>query len=228
MFGTISEELLLSSNFDYNKNNTESDFILDVNPHDYEFNGSATVEVIINGNRIDNVNYSLVAFDDDECIGIAKPYQFPLNDLYVFGLMMYNNKEKASLSFKLYDENKNEYIDLEQKINFIQDMRLGDGLNPLIMTNSIDIPDAFDISAAYPNPFNPIVNFDINLNDDAFISASVFNISGQKVADIYEGNLSSGMSTISWNAMGFASGIYFINIESTNGLLSSQKISLLK
>ena len=225
---TYPSNRLLSLSFDNSKNNVADNFVLDVNPHDYEFNGSATIEVIIDGNKIDNTDYSLVAFDGEECIGITKPYRFPLNDLYVFGLMMYNNEENASLSFKIYDESKNEYIDLDQKINFISDMHLGDGLNPIVMTSTVNVPDEFNISAAYPNPFNPIVNFDINLNSDTFISASVFNISGQKIANIYEGNLNSGMSTLSWNAMGFASGIYFINIESNEGLLSSKKISLLK
>ena len=41
-------------------------------------------------------------------------------------------------------------------------------------------------------------------------------------------NLELGNNTLSWNAIGFSSGIYFINIESNNGLVSSQKISLLK
>ena len=225
---TYPSDGLLSSNFIDNKNNIVDNFIVDVNPHDYEFNGSATIEVVVDGNKINNTDYSLAAFNGDQCVGITKPYKFPLNDLYVFGLMMYSNEENAFLSFKLYDENKNEYIDLDQKIDFISDMHLGDGLNPIVMTSTVNVPNEFDISAAYPNPFNPIVNFDISLSSDTFISASVFNISGQKIANIYEGSLNSGMSTISWNAMGFASGIYFINIESNNGLLSSQKISLLK
>jgi hypothetical protein len=107
-------------------------------------------------------------------------------------------------------------------------MRLGNGLNPVVFTDNSSIPNNFEISAAYPNPFNPIVNFDVELSNETFISASVFNLLGQKVAEIYEGNLNEGMNTLSWDAIGFASGIYFINIESHNVLLSSQKISLLK
>ncbi len=184
--------------------------------------------MIIDDSKITNMNYYLAAFDGDECVGLAKPYQFPLNDLYLFGLMMYNNNEQASLSFKLYDIDRNKYIDLNQRLTFNSDMHLGNGLNPVIFTDNNSIPDDFKISAAYPNPFNPIVNFDISLGDETFISVSVFNISGQKISQIYEGSLNKGMNTLSWNAMGFASGIYFINIESDNMLLSSQKISLLK
>jgi len=108
-------------------------------------------------------------------------------------------------------------------------MRIGNGLNPLVLeVNSQIIPNHFEVSSAYPNPFNPIVNFDIDLVNSSYISASVYNLAGQKVDDIYRGNLESGNNTLSWNAIGFSSGIYFINIESDNGLISSQKISLLK
>ena len=141
---------------------------------------------------------------------------------------MYNNDEQASLSFKLYDMNQNQYIDLDQRLTFNSDMRLGNGLEPVIFTNTDFMPDDFKISAAYPNPFNPTVSFDITLVEETFVSASVFNLSGQKIAEIHEGNLNQGINTLSWNAMGFASGIYFVNIESGNGLIATQKISLLK
>ena len=225
---TYPSDGVLSISQDDNEIDINNTLRWNVNPHDYEFNGSATIEIIIDGFKINNTDYYLAAFDGNECVGLAKPYQFPLNDLYVFGLMMHNNKEQASLSFKLYDINKNKYIDLDQRLSFNSDMHLGNGLNPVVFTDNSSIPDEYKISAAYPNPFNPVVNFDVELSNETFISASVFNLSGQKVTEIYNGKLNEGMNTLSWNAIGFASGIYFINIESYNTLLSSQKISLLK
>ena len=142
---------------------------------------------------------------------------------------MYNNSEYASLNFKVYDVINNKYYDISNDFNFISDMRIGNGLNPLVLeVNSQIIPNHFEVSSAYPNPFNPIVNFDIDLVNSSYISASVYNLAGQKVDEIYKGNLESGNNTLSWNAIGFSSGIYFINIESDNALVSSQKISLLK
>ena len=55
-------------------------------------------------------------------VGLSKPYKFPLNDSYVFGLMMYNNSEHASLNFKVYDVINNKYYDISNDLNFISDM----------------------------------------------------------------------------------------------------------
>ena len=221
---TYPSDALMSQNSPDDSYLADSFHTWDVNPHDYEFNGSATIEVVIDGMKINNEDYYIAAFDNDECVGLSKPYKFPLNDSYVFGLMMYNNSEHASLNFKVYDVINNKYYDISNDLNFISDMRIGNGLNPLVLeVNSQIIPNHFEVSSAYPNPFNPIVNFDIDLVNSSYISASVYNLAGQKVDDIYRGNLESGNNTLSWNAIGFSSGIYFINIESDNGLISSQK-----
>ena len=90
------------------------------------------------------------------------------------------------------------------------------------------MPQTIDVSSAYPNPFNPVVNFNVELGSEKLISASVFNIKGQKVSDVFEGTLHQGLTRLSWNASGFSSGIYFINVQSNGEFISSQKISLLK
>ena len=84
-------------NKDYKVNPT----LWEVNPHDYEFNGSITAQIKIENQNIDSENFLLAAFEGDECVGVAKADKFPLNDLYVFGLMMYNNKENAKVDFKV-------------------------------------------------------------------------------------------------------------------------------
>ena len=185
-------------------------------------------ELKLDNKNISSENYYLAAFEAEKCIGVSKAYQFPLNDNYVFGLMIYNNKETANITFKVYDLDNGIYMDLDQSMEFYSDMRHGNGLNPVILTNSVDTPNEFTISNAYPNPFNPIVNFDIDLNNQTFITASIYNINGQKVSDVYSGYLDAGLNKMSWDAHGYASGIYFINIESNCMLISTQKISLLK
>ena len=154
--------------------------------------------------------------------------KFPLNDSYVFGLMMYNNKEYANLHFKLYDLDKNRYIDLKKTLAFESDMHLGNGFTPVLFNETNVLPESVSVSSAYPNPFNPVVSFDVDLISEKSISASIFNLKGQKVADVFEGTLYEGLNTLFWNATGFSSGIYFINIQSNGEIVSSQKISLLK
>ena len=199
-----------------------------VNPHDYEFNGSITAQLMIDDKEVDSGNYILAAFEGDQCIGSTQAYKFPLNDSYVFGLMIYNNKETANISFKVYDQDNNQYIDLNESMAYYSDMHLGDGLNPVTLNSQTELPEQFLISNAYPNPFNPTVNFDVELNHQTFISVSIYNINGQRISEVYSGYLNAGLNKMSWDAENYASGVYFLNVESKGQLLSTQKISLLK
>ena len=77
---TYPSDALMSQNSLADSDLSDSFHSWDVNPHDYEFNGSATIEVIIDGMKINNDDYYIAAFDNDECVGLSKPYKFPLND----------------------------------------------------------------------------------------------------------------------------------------------------
>jgi hypothetical protein len=55
----------------------------------------------------------------------------------------------------------------------------------------------------------------------------VFNVMGQLVDTVTEGQLTEGTHAISWDASTVASGVYFINTE-VGSSLSSQKVMLLK
>ena len=106
-------------------------------------------------------------------------------------------------------------------------MTLGDGFNPVVL-NSLESPTDHSISSAYPNPFNPVVNFDIELEGDHYVDARVYNISGQEVGVIYDGMLSGSKHKLSWMANSQASGIYFIKVAVDGVLETSNKIILLK
>ena len=82
---------------------------------------------------------------------------------------------------------------------------------------------------AHPNPFNPIVNFEIKTEDYENLQIEIFNIRGQKV--ILLPVLLNGINGTSlWNAENQASGIYFCNLVNfeTKAQLAVQKITLLK
>ena len=48
---------------------------------------------------------------------------------------------------------------------------------------------------AYPNPFNDKVNFVLNVNKAGTGVLELFNILGQKVTTIFEGDIKSGTNT---------------------------------
>jgi hypothetical protein len=89
------------------------------------------------------------------------------------------------------------------------------------------LPADFSVSNAYPNPFNPTTSLNINLDAASHVSVKVFNVMGQLVDVVTEGQMTVGEHPISWDASTVASGVYFINTE-VGSSLSSQKVMLLK
>ena len=69
---------------------------------------------------------------------------------------------------------------------------------------------------------------DLDLNQDSYVKALVYNIKGQEIYSIYDGYLTQGYKMLNWKADNSSSGIYFINIEVDGVTISSQKVSLLK
>ena len=85
----------------------------------------------------------------------------------------------------------------------------------------------YSISAAYPNPFNPTTQMSLTLNTNADVSVKVFNMSGQLVDVIANGQMSSGSYSFAWDGTNASSGVYFIQTE-VGSEVQSQKVMLVK
>ena len=90
-----------------------------------------------------------------------------------------------------------------------------------------NIPSSFELYQNYPNPFNPntIIRFKLEKSD--FITLSVFNVLGQKVATLVSEDLSFGTHQVTFDATSFSSGVYFYMLESGKQV-SVKKMMLLK
>ncbi len=75
------------------------------------------------------------------------------------------------------------------------------------------VPLQFSVSAPYPNPFNPITNITLDLPENTFVSARVFNRLGQEVVELANKQFFAGWHTLAFDGSTFASGLYFIRIE---------------
>ena len=80
---------------------------------------------------------------------------------------------------------------------------------------------------AYPNPFNPEINFNINMLNREYINIDIYNITGQKIDNIFNGYLNQGKHLFNWNAINHTTGIYIIKAVTKNNMLT-QKIILIK
>jgi hypothetical protein len=95
------------------------------------------------------------------------------------------------------------------------------------VTTSINQPSLFSVGAAYPNPFNPSTNISLVLNANADLSVKVYNLTGQLVDVIAEGNYSPSSYNWTWKADNLASGVYFIKTQ-VGSDVNTQKVMLLK
>jgi len=90
-----------------------------------------------------------------------------------------------------------------------------------------DAPAAFTVAQNTPNPFNPTTTINFTLAGEGQVSVDVFNVAGQKVDTLVNEFMSAGSHAVSWDASGFAAGVYFYTV--TSGDYSrTMKMTLLK
>ncbi len=136
--------------------------------------------------------------------------------------------DASNVDYDLHLVMENETINMKD-VNSIEVSSLE---NMTIVLGDVDmfnnpLPDKFALGNAYPNPFNPVTQLKLNLSDDGMVTAKVYNIRGQVMAELVNGYMYAGYHMLSWDASSVASGMYMIRVE-TNNNVAIQKVMLLK
>lgn len=98
---------------------------------------------------------------------------------------------------------------------------------------SNDIPLANALMGNYPNPFNPVTNIQLSVaDDDTPVSVNIYNVRGQLVKSLFQGNLDRGYQNLLWNGtdnnnQATGSGVYFYRVQ-IGGYSSMNKMLMLK
>ncbi|HQF42693.1 MAG TPA: T9SS type A sorting domain-containing protein, partial [Ignavibacteriaceae bacterium] len=82
-----------------------------------------------------------------------------------------------------------------------------------IVEINTELPREFNLAQNYPNPFNPSTKINFSLAVDSKIKLTIYNLLGQVVNTLINSNYTAGNHTVSFNANGLNSGIYFYKIE---------------
>jgi len=90
------------------------------------------------------------------------------------------------------------------------------------------LPNAYAMNAAYPNPFNPSTTVDIALPDAADLTVAVYNVNGQQVATLHQGIANAGSHSLVFDASGLSSGLYFVRATVPGYLDQVQKVMLVR
>jgi len=80
----------------------------------------------------------------------------------------------------------------------------------------VDNPTKFELEQNYPNPFNPTTVIKFRLPQTANVELAVYNLLGQKVAELVNGKLEAGYYSFNFDASNLSNGIYFYELKADN------------
>ncbi|MFQ5606621.1 MAG: PKD domain-containing protein [Candidatus Zixiibacteriota bacterium] len=94
---------------------------------------------------------------------------------------------------------------------------------------SLDLnkPLSFELEQNYPNPFNPMTKIGFTLPSASHVKLDVYNMAGQKVATLVDGQMGAGQHAVEWDASQQPSGIYIYRF-SAGAIVEARKMVLLK
>lgn len=80
------------------------------------------------------------------------------------------------------------------------------------------LPSAFGLLQNYPNPFNPSTQIGVDVPSESRVMVTVFNVLGERVATVFEGNLTAGRHMLQWDGRDgrgglLPSGVYLYRLE---------------
>jgi Subtilase family/Secretion system C-terminal sorting domain len=102
-----------------------------------------------------------------------------------------------------------------------------DGEN-LLFVEEESLPTQFAINRIYPNPFNPSTTISISIPRVTELDLRVYNMLGQEVAKLAEGQYATGHQRFVFNASNMASGIYFVKASILGEATLIQKMLLVR
>jgi hypothetical protein len=90
------------------------------------------------------------------------------------------------------------------------------------ITVAVAPPMKFEAYQNYPNPFNPTTAISYQLTANSSVSLKIYNMLGQQVASVVEGDRLAGYHLESWDATRYSSGMYIYRLIATDERGSKQ------
>ena len=123
------------------------------------------------------------------------------------------------------------------KLNFIAKNNMTGVTNPIPYDGSdyvrVGVGDEavvlrqYSLSQNYPNPFNPTTTINFEVPITSHVTLTVYDILGQKVAELINDVKAPGKYSIRWDAGNYSSGVYFYRIKAGD-FVNTKKLILLK
>lgn len=86
------------------------------------------------------------------------------------------------------------------------------------------VPITFSLMQNYPNPFNPTTTIHYALPARSHVTLNIFNMLGQKVAELVNSVVEAGEHEVDFTAIDLASGVYFCRLIAGSNVATNKMI----
>ena len=90
-----------------------------------------------------------------------------------------------------------------------------------------EVPAVYSLWQNFPNPFNPVTTIKYQIPHRSNVSLKVYDILGNKIAELVNEEKSAGVHKANWNAANLSSGVYFYQLKA-GSYTETKKMILLK
>ena len=124
------------------------------------------------------------------------------------------------ISMDLDSDNKNNKCSCENVVLAGKNGGSFDNVKPVYEDNQQTyesaLPMQTKVRGNYPNPFNPSTTIAFDLAQEGLVSIVIYDIQGRKVVVLQNELQTPGYYAIQWDAAQYSSGVYFIEMVSSN------------
>jgi hypothetical protein len=147
----------------------------------------------------------------------------------------------ADYEVYLIDKTRSSYVDLRKEEEYVFkpgkttshfELLVGETSMVEEIVDQV-VPTEFALGKNFPNPFNPSTTISLMIPEKSETTLKVFNILGQEIITLYQGNLEAGRHFFKWNAINIEgqqvpSGVYIYTMSTSQGNQFAKKMVLIR
>jgi len=141
-------------------------------------------------------------------------------------LLLQNTSSKANVQTIVGQQ-----LQVHQRRDLFNHILTQNKINAKLSSYSTKLPETIRLLPVYPNPFNATTQIRFDVASASRIKLAVYNADGRLVKLLSDANYEVGSYRVEWNGRNnagstVASGVYFIKMQSPNGILTKKAILL--
>jgi hypothetical protein len=100
----------------------------------------------------------------------------------------------------------------------------GKQINKTVKDIELNETANFSLFQNYPNPFNPSTIINYSIAENSFVSLKIFDVLGTEVAELVNSNKAPGNYSVTFDASGVASGLYFYQLKASGYTITKKML----